>query len=167
MGRRGPYIKGIQTFSSIFDPGSSMFTMGVITFSIQLTLLFKRSDLPSSKRWAYLFGLRIQELYLLTFDFLNHCPQIGSGSINALVEISGSNPSVATLSSVDGNSGQYVYNQNSPVVGNQTTGNALDYQHQSYLPSLPAATTSSATKTGVTTTTEIFSGGMESWLSYI
>ena len=108
----------------------------------------------------------IQEIYLMTFHFSNQRPPIGSGSINAPVEISGSNPSVATLSSVDGNSGQYFYNQNSPVVSNPTTGNALDYQHQSYLPSLPAATTS-ATKTSVTTTTGVFSGGMESWLSYI
>lgn len=73
----------------------------------------------------------------------------------------------ATVSAVDANSAHYFYGHSSPVAGNSVPANVVDgyQQHQTYLPSVP--TTSSATKTSVATTTSIFSGGMESWLSYI
>jgi hypothetical protein len=84
------------------------------------------------------------------------------------IEHSGSNSTrSSTVSAVDANSAHYFYGHNSPVAVTSGPPNVVDgyQQHQTYLPSIPTA--SSATKTSVATTTSIFSGGMESWLSYI
>lgn len=103
--------------------------------------------------------------------FITKRSQSVGGTMNASqqqLEHSGSNSSrSATVSAVDVSSAHYFYGQNSPIAGNSGSPNVVDgyQQHQTYLPSIP--TTSSTTKTSVATTTNIFSGGMESWLSYI
>ena len=102
--------------------------------------------------------------------FIMKRSQSVGGTMNASqqqLEHSGSNSSrSATVSTVDVSSAHYFYGHNSPIAGNSGSPNVVDgYQHQTYLPSIP--TTSSTTKTSVAPTTNIFSGGMESWLSYI
>ena len=85
------------------------------------------------------------------------------------LELPGShlNTAAASLTPNDTNTTQYFYGQNSPIAGNPTSSNGgiENYQQQSYLPSLPVA--SSANKINITQSNGAFSGNTESWLSYI